>query len=110
MIEHVAIGLARPQLISIHEVQQCHGFASQRMDHMPIIDHMTVLAVPSRPTPYEGEHTRAAEEQLHPVVKQAGAWTVTDEARGYRIKYLAQNEAPRGADVDQLLLVVGGAI
>src|SRR5580658_2937518 len=110
MIEHVTVGLAGPQLISIYEVQQRHGLAPQRMDHVPIIDHMTVLAVAAGSTPYEREHARAADEQLHAIIKQARARTVADQPRGHRIKYLSQNEAARGTHVDQLLLVIGCAV
>src|ERR1700724_1797195 len=80
------------------------------MDHVPIIDHMTVLAVAAGPAPYEREHARAADEQLHAIIKQASARAVADQPRGHRIKYLAQNEAARSADVDQLLLIVGRAV
>ena len=68
------------------------------------------LWLEARPAACKSEHARAADEQLHPIVKQVSAGTVADQPRGYRIKYLAQDEAARSAHVDQLLLVVGGAV
>ena len=110
MIEHVAVGLARPELISIHQVQQRHRLAPECVDHVPVIDDVTVLAVTAGAASYQGQHPRAADEQLHPVIVQARSRTVADEARGYGIKYLAQDEAAGGADVDQLVLIVCGAV
>src|SRR5208283_4860203 len=52
----------------------------------------------------------ATDEQLHAIIKQVGAWSMPDQPRGHGIKYLAQDKAARGADVHDLLLIVGGAV
>ncbi len=80
------------------------------MDHVPVIDHVTVLAIAAGPAAHESEHARATDEQLDAIVKQMSPRTVTDQPRGDRIKYLAQDEAARSAHVHQLLFVVGGAV
>src|ERR1700692_4144224 len=85
MIEHVTVRVAGPELIAIDKVQQRHGFATQRMDHVPIIDHVAALAIAAWPAARESEDTRAADEQLHAIVKQMSARTVADQPRGYRI-------------------------
>ncbi len=60
--------------------------APQRVDHVPVIDDVTVLAVAAGAASYERQHPRAPNEQLHSVIVQARSWTVADEARGYGIK------------------------
>ena len=43
-VEGSAIGFAREQLVAIDEVEQRHRLAAQRVDHMPIVDDLVVLA------------------------------------------------------------------
>ena len=81
VIEHIAIRLAWPELISIHQIQQCHGFASQRVDDVAIIDHMTVFSVAATPAAYQAQHSRAAEEQLHSIIEQMRPQPMPDQAR-----------------------------
>ena len=48
-IEGSPIGLAREELVAIDEVEQRHRLAAQRMDDMPIVDDLVVLARWMRP-------------------------------------------------------------
>ena len=46
--ERAGVGLAREQLIAIDQVEQRHRLLAQRMDDVPIVDHMAVLAASLR--------------------------------------------------------------
>ena len=110
MIEHVSVSLARPELISIHKVQQCHGLAPQCVDDVPIVDHVAVFALQTGPAAYQRKHARAADEQLHPIIEEARSRTVADQPRWHGVEDFSQDKAARSTHIYQLLLVVGGAI
>ena len=78
IIEHVAVRLARPELISINQIQQRHRLATQRMDDVAIIDHMPVFSVPAGPAAGKTQHARAADEQFHPIIEHVCPQPVTD--------------------------------
>ena len=44
-LEGAGIGLAGKQLVAIDQAHERHGFAPQRVDHVPVIDDVIVLAV-----------------------------------------------------------------
>src|ERR1700733_15322808 len=87
MIEHIAISLARPKLIAIIKMQQRHRCTSQRVDHVPIVDHMTVLPVAAGTPAHKTQHLCTADEQLHAIVKQVCPQPMPDYSRRYGVKY-----------------------
>ena len=44
-LEGFAIGLTREQLIAVDQIRQRHRLLAQRVDHVPVVDDMTALAV-----------------------------------------------------------------
>jgi len=68
-----------------------------------------MFAVTVRPAAHQSQHPRAADEQFHAIVIQTRPRPMPDQARGHRIKYLAQHEATRGGHVHQLLFVIARA-
>ena len=79
-VEGSAIGLAREQLVAIDEVQQRHRLAAERVDHMPIVDDLVVLAAGMCPPARQRHQVRAADEQVEPIVIQAHAQPMPDQA------------------------------
>ena len=51
----------------------------------------------------------AADEDVEPVVVEAHAQAMADQARGHGVEHLAQREAARGGDAHAEFLIVGGA-
>ncbi len=79
------------------------------MDHVTIIDNVTVLPVHARAAARQGHESRAANEEVEAVIIQASPQTVPDQAGWDRVEHLAQCEAARGWDRHEDLLVIGGA-
>ena len=73
---------AGEELIAIDEVEQRHRLAPQGADDMPIVDDMTVLAAQVGPAARQGHERRGAEEAIEPVVVEAHAQPMADQARG----------------------------
>jgi hypothetical protein len=68
VLEHAPIGLAREQLIAVHQVQQRGGLAPQAVDYVAVIHHMPVLAmILAVPAGQLHEH-RAAHVQQQAVI------------------------------------------
>ena len=107
-LERQGEGPAREELVAIDEIQQRHRLAAQRMDHVPIIDDMGVLAARLGPPAPQGENRRRALEAFEPIVVEMHAQPLADQPRGDRIEHLAQGEGAGAGDVDVDLLVVGG--
>ncbi len=83
-VEDALVGGAREQLIAIDEVGERHRLSPQRADDMPVVDHMSALAVRDGAAAPQGRHRRHAEEAFEPVVEDAHAQAVPDQPRGRR--------------------------
>ena len=79
------------------------------MDHVPIIDDLVVLAAGMRPSTRQGDQMRTADEQVEAIVVEPHPQTMTNQARGHRVEYLAQGEAAGGGDLHDNLLVIRSA-
>ena len=65
LIEEVAIGLSRKELIAVGQTCQSHGFALQGLDDVPIIDDVgTVSPMSAR----QGFDPRRSLEEFDPVI------------------------------------------
>ena len=109
-VEGLPIGLAREELVAVDEVEQRHGFAPQGVDHMAIIDDMTVLAVGIGTPARQGHERRAADEQIEAVIVKPDPQPVADEPRWHGVEHLPQREAARGGDADERLLIIAGTL
>src|ERR1700740_3385222 len=67
-LESFAIGLTWKQLIAVDQIGQRHRLLAQRVDHVPVVDDVTALAVRDRLPPSECHHGRRAKETVEPVV------------------------------------------
>ncbi len=88
-----AIGVARKELVAIDQVEQRHRLAAQRMDDVPVVDDMAVLAVAAGRPRGSVIRLRAAEKQVEPVVVEPHAQPMADQPRGHGVEHLAQREA-----------------
>ena len=107
-LEGAPVGLAREELVAVDEVEQRHRLAAQRVDDVTVVDDLVVPAVRVRPPARERHQVGAAEEHLEPIVVEADAQAMADQARGHGVEHLAQREAARRGDADRHLLVVAG--
>jgi hypothetical protein len=67
-IEGLPVGLARKQLVAINKVEQGHRLAAQRMDDMPVIDDLVVLAREMGPPARQRHEMGAADEDIEAVI------------------------------------------
>lgn len=72
-VEGSAIFLSRKQLVAIDKLEQRHRLFAQRMDDMPMIDDLVVLAVGMRTPSLERHQMCAADEDIETVVVKAHA-------------------------------------
>ena len=84
------------------------------MDHVPIVDDVQRArgfdaAAIGDAYARQGQHRRAAEEALQPVIIQPHPQPVANQARRHGIEDVAQQEAAVAGDKDHRILVVGGA-
>ena len=82
---------------------------AQCMDHVPVVNDVTTLAVRDGLAPPERHHGRRAQEAVEPIVVEVHAQPITDQPRRRGVENTAQNEAAARRDRDELLFVVGGA-
>ena len=108
-LEGFAIGLTREQLIAVDQIGQRHRLLAQCVDHVPVVDDVTALAVRDRLPPSERHHWGRAKETVEPVVVEVHAQAMADQPRRRGVENTAQNEAAARRDRDDLLLVIGGA-
>ena len=108
-LEGSGVGLPGEELVAVDEPQQRHRLALQRVDDMPVVDDMTMLAMGMSSTSSQRHLRRTAQIDLEAIVVEADTQPVANEARGHAIEDLAQDEATRGGHGDDGLLVVGGA-
>ncbi len=108
--EGQSIGLTRKDLIAVDQVEQRHGLAAQRVDDVPVVDDVAVLATGTRTAALQRHQGGAAQEQFQPVVIQPHAQSMTDQPGRDGIEHLAQDKAAGGADVHTRLLVVRRAL
>jgi len=78
MLEHPSVGFAGEQAIAIDQPHKRHRLAPQRVDHMPVIDDMTMLAIVASAAAHQGHEQRAAQEQIDPVIIEPRAQAVSD--------------------------------
>ena len=104
--EGQSIGLARKDLIAVDQVEQRHGLAAQRVDDVPVVDDVAVLAIGTRTAALQRHQGRVAQEQFQPVVVQPHTQAMADQPRRDGIEHLAQDEAAGGRDVHARFLVV----
>ena len=87
-LEGALIGAAREQLLAIDQIEQRHRLAAQGVDDVPVIDDVAVLAVGVRAAAAQRHQRRRAEKAFEPVVVEAHAQAMADQARGHRIEHL----------------------
>src|SRR5882724_5504460 len=104
--EGALIGTAREELLTIDQVEQGHRLAAQGMDDMPAIDNMAVLAAGMRPPAAQAHQWRRAEEAFEPIIIEAYAQPMADQARGHRIEHFSEDEPAGRSDGDDGLLVI----
>jgi len=76
------------------------------MDDVPVVDDVAVLAGGVRPPAAQRHQRRRAEEAFEPVVVEAHAKAMTDQARGHRIEHFSEDEPAGRGDGDDGLLVI----
>jgi hypothetical protein len=108
-LESAGVGRPGEEFVAVDQPEQRHRLAAERVDDVPVVDHMAVPAVGMRSPAGGGELVRAAEVDLEPAVVEAHAQAMADQARWHAVEHLAQGEAARGGHDDDRLLVVGGA-
>ncbi|MDE3175129.1 MAG: hypothetical protein KGM15_03345 [Pseudomonadota bacterium] len=116
-LEGSGIGPPRKQLVAINQFEQRHRLAAQRMDHMPIVDDMAMLAVGPGAAASQGDQMRRALKAFEPVVTQtnpqaqdtceAFVLEMADEPGGNGVEHLAQRERAGRGDEGRDLLVIG---
>jgi hypothetical protein len=79
------------------------------VDDVPGIDDVRPAPIAAARAARQRHQVRRAEEDLEPVVVDADAQPVADEARGHGAEHLAQHEAAGGGDRHDRLLAVLGA-
>ena len=105
-IEGLPVCLARKEPVTIDKVEQRHRLAAQRMDDMPVIDDLVVLARGMGPPARQRHEMGAADEDIEPVIVEAHPEPVSNQARGHGVEYLAEREAAGGCDAHADLLIV----
>jgi hypothetical protein len=65
--------------------------------------HMAVLAAGMRPTAAQRHQRRRAEKAFQPIVVEAHAQAMADQARGHRIEHLLEGEPASRGDGDYRL-------
>jgi len=88
------IGGVREQLIAVDQIVERHRLLAQRVDHVPIIDDVTALALRHRPSTPERHHRSCAEEALEPVIVEMHAQAMANEPRRRRVEDAAQMKPP----------------
>ena len=63
-LEGSPIGVSRKELVAVDQAQKRHGLLAQGMDHVPVVDDVTVLAVRARPPAGQRHPRRRAEEEV----------------------------------------------
>ena len=59
---------------------------------MAVIDHMAMLAAGMRPAAAQRHQRRRAKKAFEPIVVQAHAQAMANQARGHRIEHLLEGE------------------
>ena len=88
-LEGSGVGLPGEELIAVDEPQQRHRLALQRVDDMPVVDDMTMLAMGMSSTSSQRHLRRTAQIDLEAIVVEADTQPVANEARGHAIEDLA---------------------
>ena len=73
-----AIGRTREQRVAVDEVPQRHGLAAKAVDHVPIVDDVTVPPLAPAAAAPQGEHLALAEEAFQAVIVEADPQPVAD--------------------------------
>ena len=100
---------AREEPVAIERIEQRHRLPSERVDDVPVVDYLVVLAGRG------GTPARQRREVVPPTKTsgrssiEAKAQAMTDQARGHGVEHLARPEASRGGDAHAEFLIVGGA-
>src|SRR4051794_12627314 len=79
-LEGVPIGLSREELVPVDEVEERHRLAAQRVDDVTVVDDLIVSAIRVRPPARERQKVCAAQEHLEPIIVQADAKAMADQA------------------------------
>ena len=108
-LEGVPVGVAGEELVAVDEVEERHRLAAKRVDDVAVVHDLVVPAVREGPSARQRQEVRAADQDVEPVVVEAHAQPVADEARGHGVEHLAHPEAAGGGDAHAHLLVVAGA-
>ena len=103
---YLPVGLARKQLVAIDKVEQNYRLAAQRVDDMPIVDDLVVLAQGVGPPAQQRQEMDAADEDIEPIIVDAHPEPVSDQAGGHGIEYLAERETTGGCDAHADLLII----
>ena len=74
------VSLARKELVAIDKVEQRHRLAAQRMDDMPIVDDLVVLARRMGPPARQRHEMGATDEDIEPVIVKAHPEPVSNQA------------------------------
>lgn len=98
------------QLLAVNQVKKRHRFPAQRVDDVMVVNDMGALAAGlGRLAPAQRQDRRAAEEAFQPVIEEAHAQAVTDQAGRHGVEYLPQDEAAARHHPDGCFLVIGCA-
>lgn len=108
-VEGAGIGGAREELIAVDQLHGGHWFAPQAVDHVPVIDHMPMHAIPSLTPTRQRHELGAADEEIEPVVIKPYAQAVPDQPGGHGVEHFLQREAAGRGDRNDDLLIVAGA-
>jgi len=79
MLEHPPVGFTGEQAVAIDQPHERHRLAPQRVDHMPVIDDMPVLAIVASAAAHQRHQQRTAQEQIDPVIIKPRAQAVSDQ-------------------------------
>src|SRR6516162_10059167 len=101
-----SISAAREELLTIDQIEQSHWFTAQGMNDVPVIDDMAVFAGGVGPSAAQRHQRRRPEKAFEPIVVQAHALTMADQARRYRIEHFLECEPAGRGDGDDRLLVI----
>jgi hypothetical protein len=93
-LEGFAIGLTREQLIAVDQIRQRHRLLAQRVDHVPVVDDVTTLAIGDRLPPSERHHWRRANETVEPVVVEVHAQAMADQPRRRGVETRRRTKPP----------------
>ena len=76
IVPRLTVGHIPHSYISVRSCPGNSGAAS--VDHMPVIDDMTMLAIVASAAAHQGHEQRAAQEQIDPVIIEPRAQAVSD--------------------------------